>query len=366
MKILINMRYKHYILLWLICFIVPRFLHAQSFNKSTVRSFKANSSTAVNITNKYGKVHVNTWNKDSVLIEINFYGEATSDAKLEDIKESINFDISSSGNAITAQTVFQKSGGIITEFVDAFVPSSQVVIDYTLYIPMDVNLNINNKFGNVYVDDFKGDVNINIANGDLKANELEGSTTLRLSSGDADIDKVSNGEFFLSYSNLDIDEVIGLQLETRSSRINIEEANYLRLKSRRDKYKLGMIKELMGTGNLSTISIEEFNDEFNVEMKYGGVELESIEPEFTFVNISSEYTDIDINFQRECNYILDITHHQDAMLKIPSKIKVKTENLNPSEKLLLTFGQYGNVAASTIPKVKISALKKCMINILQQ
>ena len=363
------MNYSRFIIIWLISALFSGILDAQTYAETErkERSFKTSNDVTVEVFNKYGIVHVETWEKDSVKFIIDLKVEANNNEKLNSIKESILFDFTPSKYKIQAKTIFNKARGLITEFVDAFVPSTTVIIDYTVIIPKNASLKIDNKFGNIYLDDIYGNADISLSNGDITAKRLLGNTTIRHSSGDSEIDEIKTGKIFISYADMNINKVGNLTFDTRSSRIDIQQADYLKIKSSKDKYNVEQTNELYCEGSLTTLSISKLRTELNATLRYGGAKIDNISRSFHFLNLSSEYADIDLYFERNSSYNLDITHHQDAVIQMPRPYsKIETKELNPSEKLMLTYGTIGLNVGVNSPKLKITALKKCIVNIIHK
>ena len=360
------MNFNRLIVIWVFCTLLGGSLKSQVYTEQIERAFRASSSTAVEVQNKYGIVHVETWKKDSVKISIDFRVEANSQDKLNSVKNSIVFDFSPSKYKIQAVTTFSKARGLITEFVDAFVPSTQVVIDYTVYMPEKSPLIIKNKFGNIYLDELTGNVDIELSNGDLTANKLLGKTELKLSSGDSEIEEIKDGTILISYGDLIIGKAENLNLETRSSKVKIERANQLNIKSSRDKYNISQANKLRCEGSITTLKVDNLENEINCSLKYGGVSIDNIKKTFQFINLESEYADIDLIFERGSAYNLDVTHHQDVNMILPLQLaKIETKNIDADEKLMLTYGTIGTADVNS-PKLKITALKKCVVSIIHK
>jgi hypothetical protein len=88
---------------------------------------------------------------------------------------------------------------------------------------------------------------------------------------------------------------------------------------------------------------------------------------FSFINIESEYTDVDLFFNRNTSYNLDIVHHNDVTINMPAQLaRVNTKVMNENEKLKVTYGKIGTTATETSHKVKIRATKKCTINLVHR
>jgi hypothetical protein len=332
-----------------------------------IRSYHISAKSSVEIYNKYGKVHVRTWEKDSVRFEVDLRIHTSSSDKLRKLKNQIDFDFTSTNYYIVAKTNFIKKGGVFSDFVETIVPSNDVVINYTVYIPRNTTLKIENKFGDVYIDDFSGNLNLFLSNGNFKANSLSGNTFLKINTGHGQINQINKGKIELSYSEIDLKEVGKIDLETKHSEVYIAKANHLKVSSKSDKYNIREVNNVSGSGNFTKLIIEKLFNEISFSNKYYGITIESVSSGFSFINIVSEYTDLDIIFDRGVNYNLDITHHEDVHLTYPSNLsKLETKSIDADNRLLLTYGPVGSNVKTTSPKMKIIAEKKCYVNIVQK
>ena len=85
-----------------------KYVSAQTYteNKNILKSYKIYPGTILEINNKYGKIELTTWNKDSVRIEANLSIKANSASKVMKLRNSIHFDFSATSHFIVAKTVF--------------------------------------------------------------------------------------------------------------------------------------------------------------------------------------------------------------------------------------------------------------------
>jgi len=361
------MNYRNVLSLWLLLALYAGDLLGQVYSDHQVHSYPASDKTSIEISNKYGKIHVITWDKDSVRFEVDLRISASNIEKMKKLKDNITFDFTATKFYVVAKTNFTGNSNKITDLVDAFIPSNQVSINYMVYVPLQANLKVENKFGDIYMDDFSGNLDITLANGDLKANSLSGNPIVRLNSGDGTINSIQNGKIYISYSDMQIKKANNLFIETRSSRIDIGRAENLNMDSRRDKIAIVEGLDVSADGYFSTIAIEHLLKELRCSFKYGNVTVDKINSNFSFININSEYTDVDLFFERGTTYNIDITHHYDVYINYPATLaQIKTEDLDVDDKTKLTFGKIGSSVKDNLPKVKISAPRKCVINIIHR
>ncbi len=366
----IVMNYKKTVFLLLAALFLATAPKAQLYTKKVSKSYRINSNTTIDIYNKYGKVHIVTWETDSVKFKVDLRIKTNSETKLKKLRESISFDFTGTDYYVVAKTrLGKKSGGVFTDIMDiaeTIIPSeNQVTIDYLVFLPKYANFKIENKFGDIYTDDLDGNVSIILSNGNLKANNFNGNTVISLSSGDGVINSIRDGKVTVAYSDFYIKNANKLNIDSRSSKINIDKADFLKLNSRRDKLYIQSINDLYGDSYFSDFTVYKLNNELNYSFKYGDFSAGIINRFFSFININSEYTDLDLIFEKGSAYVIDITHYQDVILNYPVNLaKTEEKILNENEKLMSTYGRIGY--GSPLSKVKINAPKKCIVNIVHK
>ena len=53
--------------------------------KTFEKTYKVNSSDVLNISNKFGRVHVNTWNKNEIKVKVDMIARAGSESKVNEM-----------------------------------------------------------------------------------------------------------------------------------------------------------------------------------------------------------------------------------------------------------------------------------------
>jgi hypothetical protein len=356
------MNYKTLLLPVVLILLSASFLQAQSFTESkrVERIFPIGPSTSVEIINKYGKIHIVSWEKDSVGIDIELMVKSDNLSKLNNIMDNIDFDFTSTDYYVIAETEFGKRYNSLFESIkdlaETLIPSANVVeINYTVQVPKDIELKINNKYGDVYIDDHAGDLRLNLANGDLKANELTGKTAVNIEIGDGVINYIGDGKLDIAYSEFEVKRADKLTIFCRSSKVEIGEVNDLTMNSRRDKLFINSTATLSGETYFSDVYVDDLTSELNFTMKYGSLNMDNIRKGFSFLNINSNYTDINLTFDSDNSYLVDV-NHTNAAFTYPEKLAViEKKVIDENDKEMNTYGKIGK--AETSSKVKITAIK---------
>lgn len=323
------MKYKIITLFFILYSLFFIQLYGQTYERTRFesRSFKVYEKTSVEIKNKYGNIHLFNWEKDSVRIEIKLEVKASKESKVDKIFDYIEFDFSSSKFYIIAQTSFRQQGGFWSELSDLantlFSGNNKAQIDYNIYMPNDIDIKLENKFGNIYCPNHLGKFDADLSNGDLRANRLTGETNLDLSFSNAGINYIENGQITGSYIDMDINSAKELDLDSKSSTYNIGEIGVMNLQSRRDKFFIDELASISGETSFSYLTVKRFSKSMRLNTDYGELKIKDVENEFNIVDINSKFSDITLELQDKLSCDIEVEYTESTTLEVPESLKEK-------------------------------------------
>jgi len=338
---------------WIIS--IPGFSQSYSKQRDVGKSFKVQAGAVVQLTNKYGNINIIPWQKDSVRVEVHMSVQGKQMAKVDKIMSSVDFEMMSFGNFINARTIFRDNQA--TFWKDVVSYASQVIntsnnlqIDYTVYMPSALDLKIDNKFGNVYTESHSGKVEVKLANGDFQARDFEGTLKLYIEFGSATLRDVNQANLDINYSDLTLNNAVSLTLNSRSSTIDIEKAKTIELSSHRDKLNLKECNSLNGDASFSKIRIAELESGTTLTTKYGEFKANNISRSFRNIHLTSEYTDLLLNFDPSCSFILDLSYDAKTKLNLSPSLasQLRKELLNPQAGTVNANATIGKAATSLV------------------
>lgn len=364
------MKMKNIIFSIILLAFIPGTLKSQNFSDRffTVETFPVNAQTTIEVNNKYGKIHVLTWKKDSVKFIIDLKINSNSKAKLKKMKNNIRFDFTASKYYVTAISDFGGTGNQIfaelRSLSESLIPGKNTIeVNYNIYCPESVNLNIVNKFGNIYIDDLRGEIDINLSNGDMKINSISGESNIELNFGNAIINHLTDAVISLSYSDLNLKQAEKLQIISKSSTIHIDEVDLLKINSRRDKYFLSDVYSMQGRSDFSQIWIEEIYCRLDLNLKFGDLTVDHIPVDFCKLDLVSDYADLNLYIDKNALYQANIYYKEDAYISFPgNEAEIGLTTINRSDDQLHSF--FSTSDEEDLPTIKIQALEKCFINII--
>ena len=292
--------------------------------RTVSRSFVLKESTEIEVSNKYGDIHLIPWEKDSVRFDIRLQVKSTKQSKLDKTFDFIDFNFKANDYYIIAQTVFEQGGSFWSEVNDIannlFSAGTSTSIDYTIHLPANVHISLQHKYGNIYMTDFTGDINIDLSNGNLKAHNLSGEILLRVNFGDLDVQSVKNGQIDLSYGELHLDEAGEIQVSGSSASIYSDHIRQLTLDAKRSKLYLGKVDNIKGMTYFSTLEVDDLKELISLNSRYGSVDLKNIGQKVSMVNLTTYDTDLSLTLNPEDTYGLDLLVNDKTEVLYSAKI----------------------------------------------
>jgi hypothetical protein len=351
MKIILKktetMRYRLLTLVF-ISLIPSRLLDGQAFSEKKIsrETWFVTKETILEVDNKYGTIHITSWNKDSVEIRAEVEAFSSDLDRLRKLIRGVDINITGTNYLVKANTNFTQNISMLFEsfkgLTSKIIPfESRLQINYYINAPEYIDMRITNKYGDVYMENNTGNLTLNLSNGDFKANMLNAAHSLELIFCDATVNKLVNGRLNTSFSEVEIDESNDLSITSVSSKFNLEKAGTINAESRRDKFYIGTVSALRGNSYFSDFRIEEVQKEVNMVTKYGDLDADLIGKGIEMVNLSSGYTDIRLTFDKSVSYNLDLRYMNSFVVLPEENAKLEKKALSEEKKEYMTFGTVG-------------------------
>jgi len=327
--------------------------------KEIKKEFKVTPETQIEIFNKYGKVELNTWDKDSVIIEVEIKVEEKKLSKLEKSIDEIEFDFTHNQHFLIAKTLIGQNksslGKELLKLKETVLQSDgNMQIDYTVWLPASNELIVENKFGDIFIGDYRGNVKITLSNGNLKSHDFEGKVDLNLSFVDATINTIKTANLNCNFSELYIKKAASLNIISKSSTFEILEIKDLEAESRRDRFRIRLIDMLEAKSSFSNFRLNELTDRLKIIADYGDLDIEKTAVNFSNIYIESRSTDINLYLDEASKFDFEITHIK-SELDFCSEIEIRDEKiLDEKEKQIKLTGRFGDDSDS-ITKLNIKA-----------
>lgn len=299
--------YKPGVLLFVTLFIVSFTLSAQEVTKVFHKEYTTGANTALDISNRYGDVVIQSWDKDQVVIDVKVTVELPNQEKAQKLLGYIDIQFAETENTISAKTVIDDK----FSFTGWSGDSKRFSIDYNIKMPAGIALTLANKYGDTDIDELTGLVNLNIKYGNINAGKLlrgnvKPISTLNLAYGKGTIDETGWLDLTVRYTgSMQIDKCQALLLDSKYSKLILGETSSVVGESKYDNIKISSINNLVLENGYTETSIGFLAKKLSYTGNYGSFSVEEIPAGFESVNIETHYMGVKLGIEESANYRLD-------------------------------------------------------------
>jgi hypothetical protein len=286
------------VLFFLVVFACGTKAVAAEKTKEYHESWPVNSVQTLEINNRFGDVNVTWKGGNDVTVDVVITVESPNELRADELLEQITVSFSKTGNAVVAETHLGRG----------FKTNLQFSIDYDVNIPPDKNLNITNKYGNVFVNELQASGTFDVQYGNFNANQMNtpssGSLNLNLAYGKGGIENANDMTVTVQYSTLNFGQLNDLNLNSKYNVINLDQAKSVSAASKYDTFNFGKLESLSGGTKYTRIHIEELSKSMKIDAGYGGIKVAKVDSGFEFISITSSYGQISLGLGN-ASYSLD-------------------------------------------------------------
>lgn len=295
--------------------------------KSVNKSYKVSSSTFVQLSNSFGKMHVETWDKNELKVDIEIVARASSDDSAQDLLDKITINIVDSNPASSVSfstSIANNKSGRNTSFE----------INYTVSMPATNRLNLKNSFGDVYLGDMTGNAEIDVEYGNLKAGKLTGESEVKLAfgSGYSEIDVIDKGELKVSYSKLGVEKIGNMDVQSSFSTFEAEKAGSIDLVAKYGEVEIEEIDVLEADVNFSGFDLGRVNKSLVLDIDYGGSLVIGVSKSAQLFDIESSFGPVNIDLEPGMNASIEANlsfcnlKYDESQIKFSKVIKDHTSS----------------------------------------
>ena len=319
--------------------------------------FETNNNTVLTLDNKYGDMDLKDWDKDLIQIDVVVRVENTSQEKAEKLLSYIAVVFTVEGDAITAKTVFDEKFSNTSTWRD----DNDLSIDYTVYMPKDIQLTLYNKYGNAFISEITGRATIVIKYGKLKANRIyrgneKPLTEIDLGYSEASIEESDWLKVSMKYSSLNLNTSGAIILLSKYSKIHVNECSSIVIEGKYDEYRFGKLSNLVAASAYSNFEVEEISEKLSMETEYSDCIVDYMPASFKSIDISTKYGGYRIGIDDNASYQIN-GQSEYAKISYPDVGKVSRINENTSMQVNGIVGNDPNPDATVNITSKYGSVK---------
>ncbi|MVN21318.1 coiled-coil domain-containing protein [Mucilaginibacter arboris] len=265
--------------------------------KTFSKSYPVNKNDKLTIDNQYGKITVNTWNKNEFKVDVEIKVGTTDEAETQKLLDGINIVSAQDQAGVSFKTNIEKQDNkgtfSINRIVNNYRGNRTISVNYTVFMPVKNALDITNRFGAVVLPDLEGRVTIHNSYGKFTAKELSNTANnIRLQFIDADIEALNGGNLNFEYGNL----------------------------------KIGTASNMNAVMGFSPVNIERLKSSANIKVQYGsGLKINNLDKNLKNLDIDASFANVSLDLNGSENFLFDVTVKHTQFTYNDSRIKLLTQ-----------------------------------------
>jgi hypothetical protein len=280
---------------------------AEEVKKEFHREMVPTDNTTLTVINKFGAVVTETWDRNNIVIDVTVKIEHPSSDRARKMLEMITVEFTETDGNLKAETVFSSDFSSMSWKGS----NNNFSINYNIKMPANVNLDLNNKYGNVVVDEVSGQATLNVKYGDLTVTKLtRGNTkplnTIIVAYGKATVYELGWAEINARYVGMfSVDRAVALLVDSKYSKVSVNEVSSLVADSKYDGYTIGEANNVVIMGGYTDLRFKKVNKKLEVDTKYGNLSVDLIPAGFTKANVKAGYCAVRLGIDPAACYRLD-------------------------------------------------------------
>jgi hypothetical protein len=245
--------------------------------KNYSKSYNVDKNDLLSIDNKYGKVTINTWNKNEFKVDVQIKADANEQDEAQKILDGVSISDNKDGNTVSFKTDFkEKNNSWSIWSSNDKMTIHKVEINYTVYMPSKNALTISNRYGGTVIPDFEGKLTINSAYGSFSAKTLSNpANDITSRYGSTAIENLKGSELKVSYGSLN----------------------------------LGSCDNINADFSYSPVKIANIKTSGTINLRYGGgLKIGELDKNLKGLSVSSSYANVQVGLNDQ-NLNFDVTVH---------------------------------------------------------
>lgn len=292
----------------ILCIHIKSYAGKEEFSKTIQKEFQINSSSILEINNKYGDIHIQDWDQNSFKITVKITVDSKDKRYAEDLMDLLNVEFSQEENRIIANTKISEDFGNAKGWFGN--SGKKFSIDYTVNMPKRNSIKLNNKYGNIFINEMNGFIDIDLKYGDMTINKLtrgdeKPMNQIILAYGKASVTDCNWLKLQLSYSKIDIDRNKALILVSKYSKGSIGKSSSIVGDNSYDSYVIGDLSNLVVVGKYSNFQINSVSKKIDLNTKFTDFKVNTIPKTFESIGVENQYGKVSLGIEPGASYHLE-------------------------------------------------------------
>lgn len=315
----------------------------KSVEKQFKETFNARTLQTLKISNKHGDVHLISWDKPSLSVEVLIKVTRKKMIQAQAILERISSSNLLNGTELRVMTEIQPVlGGFFNQTISKIIhKSDQISIDYHIYLPKNIRVSCENAYGNIYVSDVLKSFKGKVEHGNMAISTSLSNPDLTIKYGRLDAFELNNASLLAIDADIAIDNANNIRINSSGSDMNLGSIKMLNLQSNKDVITLNAINDIEGTIKFSTVKFRTATGKVSLNLNLVELRLLRFSSPIIDVNITQKNSAIYMNISQTS--FAFTAHLEQGVLRIPKTMTgIRSQLKDPKKHIRDIHASYKN------------------------
>tara|TARA_R110002049_G_scaffold41392_2_gene124736 strand:+ start:19826 stop:20923 length:1098 start_codon:yes stop_codon:yes gene_type:complete len=349
---IMDTHYKNLLFTIAIALVAHIMVAQEKVSKTISETYEMTNSGELQLVNKYGDITIHGWSKNNIMITMDITTTHKKRENAQSLLDRISPEIKTMTNYVSISSIIaEKNKGFLAEYFNKANPfdfdRSNVQINYSIFLPENAVLDINNKFGDVILEDWTGKLKIDVQHGDIWVNKNLKNADINLKYGKLKAKNINYGVINLKNGNLSLAKSKDLRLTSSGSIIDLEEISSLEIYSSKDEIEIEEVESIHGELEFTNLQLANVDDEIDLVMKIAEFKVFTIHSADAKINIQQQSSEVILSIQ-DFSFKFNATL-EEGLLRLPKSFEnVETKMLDKGKRIREIKATYGKTKQGSI------------------
>jgi len=284
-------------------------------------AYEVDANTKFDITNIYGDIIIKNTDAKKITIDVRVESRARNQKDADAGIERVNIDVNNKNNLVKAVTTVESGRN----------KNRELQINYTVNMPAEMAIALNNKFGDVRIENLTGDVYLHVEYCTLQAKKI-GSNDNQLSKIESNfstviISDISRCGIGASYSTIEVESASAMALIARYSTIKIQGLKQVTINSQYSDIEVKNVASAVADMQYGDLKMGNVSRKAEVDSRYCDVTISNVESGFKSVKVKASYADVNVKVDSKASYKMNCSaRYGDLSIPENKKLQLKYES----------------------------------------
>lgn len=278
-------------------------LEAQTLKKDFHKEFTPSGTSELVVINQFGDITITEWDQNKVVIDVLVEVNFSDESKSKKLLDKITVEFKENGSKVMAETKIGENGklNINTDKGE----KNSFSINYTVKCPKNLNIKIENQFGDLVVGTLTGPFEADLQFGSFNAVSLTGpQAKIEMQFGKVSIGTLKDAKFDVQHCDL----------------VKIPECENLVIDGQFTNLEIGSISSLKADLSSCKVNIDVLTEMLDLEANMGNIKIANVAASFQSVNLEQNMGEVSLNIDPKAGYKLKANVNMGS-IKVPEGFK---------------------------------------------